>query len=233
MKEVHELKEHIVLDNINKEYIDGRNVLNNINLRFDKGEFVAILGESGCGKTTLLNIISGIDRPSGGKVMFNDLELNTMSQKELTKWRGKNIGIVFQFFQLIPTLTILENVMLPMEFNHVYDKETRRKKAMELLEKVNIAECRDKMPQSISGGEQQRTAIARALATDPDFIIADEPTGNLDSKNAEIIIGLFTELVKEGKTVIMVTHSEELAKHTDRIIRIKDGKLAPDNIKDV
>lgn len=205
--------------------MDGRNVLNNINLQFEKGKFVAVLGESGCGKTTLLNIISGIDRPSGGKIMFNELELSTMSQKELTRWRGKNIGIVFQFFQLIPTLTVLENVMLPMEFNHVYDKETRRKKALELLEKVNIAECGDKMPQSISGGEQQRTAIARALALDPDFIIADEPTGNLDSKNAEIIISLFRKLVKEGKTVIMVTHSEELAGYTDKIIRMKDGKI--------
>jgi len=219
------LKEQILLENINKEYMDGRNVLNNINLQFEKGKFVAVLGESGCGKTTLLNIISGIDRPSGGKIMFNELELSTMSQKELTRWRGKNIGIVFQFFQLIPTLTVLENVMLPMEFNHVYDKETRRKKALELLEKVNIAECGDKMPQSISGGEQQRTAIARALALDPDFIIADEPTGNLDSKNAEIIISLFRKLVKEGKTVIMVTHSEELAGYTDRIIRMKDGKI--------
>ena len=219
------MKERILLENINKEYMDGRNVLNNINLQFEKGKFVAVLGESGCGKTTLLNIISGIDRPSGGKIMFNELELSTMSQKELTRWRGKNIGIVFQFFQLIPTLTVLENVMLPMEFNHVYDKETRRKKALELLEKVNIAECGDKMPQSISGGEQQRTAIARALALDPDFIIADEPTGNLDSKNAEIIISLFRKLVKEGKTVIMVTHSEELAGYTDRIIRMKDGKI--------
>ena len=219
------MKEQILLENINKEYMDGRNVLNNINLQFEKGKFVAVLGESGCGKTTLLNIISGIDRASGGKIMFNELELSTMSQKELTRWRGKNIGIVFQFFQLIPTLTVLENVMLPMEFNHVYDKETRRKKALELLEKVNIAECGDKMPQSISGGEQQRTAIARALALDPDFIIADEPTGNLDSKNAEIIISLFRKLVKEGKTVIMVTHSEELAGYTDRIIRMKDGKI--------
>lgn len=219
------MKEQILLENINKEYMDGRNVLNNINLQFEKGKFVAVLGESGCGKTTLLNIISGIDRPSGGKIMFNELELSTMSQKELTRWRGKNIGIVFQFFQLIPTLTVLENVMLPMEFNHVYDKETRRKKALELLEKVNIAECGDKMPQSISGGEQQRAAIARALALDPDFIIADEPTGNLDSKNAEIIISLFRKLVKEGKTVIMVTHSEELAGYTDRIIRMKDGKI--------
>ena len=219
------MKEQILLENINKEYMDGRNVLNNINLQFEKGKFVAVLGESGCGKTTLLNIISGIDRPSGGKIMFNELELSTMSQKELTRWRGKNIGIVFQFFQLIPTLTVLENVMLPMEFNHVYDKETRRKKALELLEKVSIAECGDKMPQSISGGEQQRTAIARALALDPDFIIADEPTGNLDSKNAEIIISLFRKLVKEGKTVIMVTHSEELAGYTDRIIRMKDGKI--------
>ena len=219
------MKEQILLENINKEYMDGRNVLNNINLQFENGKFVAVLGESGCGKTTLLNIISGIDRPSGGKIMFNELELSTMSQKELTRWRGKNIGIVFQFFQLIPTLTVLENVMLPMEFNHVYDKETRRKKALELLEKVNIAECGDKMPQSISGGEQQRTAIARALALDPDFIIADEPTGNLDSKNAEIIISLFRKLVKEGKTVIMVTHSEELAGYTDRIIRMKDGKI--------
>ena len=219
------MKEQILLENINKEYMDGRNVLNNINLQFEKGKFVAVLGESGCGKTTLLNIISGIDRPSGGKIMFNELELSTMSQKELTRWRGKNIGIVFQFFQLIPTLTVLENVMLPMEFNHVYDKETRRKKALELLKKVNIAECSDKMPQSISGGEQQRTAIARALALDPDFIIADEPTGNLDSKNAEIIISLFRKLVKEGKTVIMVTHSEELAGYTDRIIRMKDGKI--------
>ncbi|MBR4145471.1 MAG: ABC transporter ATP-binding protein [Lachnospiraceae bacterium] len=219
------MKEQILLENINKEYMDGRNVLNNINLQFEKGKFVAVLGESGCGKTTLLNIISGIDRPSGGKIMFNELELSTMSQKELTRWRGKNIGIVFQFFQLIPTLTVLENVMLPMEFNHVYDKETRRKKALELLEKVNIAECGDKMPQSISGGEQQRTAIARALALDPDFIIADEPTGNLDSKNAEIIISLFRKLVKEGKTVIMVTHSEELAGYTDKIIRMKDGKI--------
>ena len=219
------MKEQILLENINKEYMDGRNVLNNINLQFEKGKFVAVLGESGCGKTTLLNIISGIDRPSGGKIMFNELELSTMSQKELTRWRGKNIGIVFQFFQLIPTLTVLENVMLPMEFNHVYDKETRRKKALELLKKVNIAECSDKMPQSISGGEQQRTAIARALATNPDFIIADEPTGNLDSKNAEIIISLFRKLVNEGKTVIMVTHSEELAGYTDRIIRMKDGKI--------
>ena len=221
------MKSQIKLQNISKKYNEYK-VLNNIELDFKKGEFVAILGESGCGKSTLLNIISGIDRPSGGKILFNDLELNKLSEKELTKWRGKNIGIVFQFFQLIPTLSIIENVILPMEFNNIYDKKTRKSKATELLKKVNIIDCKDKLPQSISGGEQQRTAIARALATDPDYIIADEPTGNLDSKNAKIIIELFSKLVKEGKTIIMVTHSEDLAKSADRIIRMKDGKIIED-----
>lgn len=221
------MKGQIKLQNISKKYNEYK-VLNNIELDFKKGEFVAILGESGCGKSTLLNIISGIDRPSSGKIMFNDLELNKLSEKELTKLRGKNIGIVFQFFQLIPTLSIIENVVLPMEFNNIYDKKIRKAKAIELLKKVNILDCKDKLPQSISGGEQQRTAIARALATDPDYIIADEPTGNLDSKNAKIIIELFSKLVKEGKTIIMVTHSEDLAKSADRIVRMKDGKIIED-----
>jgi len=220
----------ISLYQITKIYdgMQGVKALEKATICFQKGEFVSIIGKSGSGKSTMLNMLSCIDRPTEGEILFGDEKLHTYSESKLTKWRGENIGIVFQFFQLIPTLTVLENIVLPMDFNHKYIASKRKNIAMELLKKVGIAECANKLPSELSGGQQQRAAIARALANHPAFIIADEPTGNLDSVTAESIICLFRELSEEGTTVIMVTHNNELAHCTDRIITINDGKIISD-----
>jgi putative ABC transport system ATP-binding protein len=225
------MKNQFTLKNVTKVYEDstgGITALKDANIVFKAGEFVSIVGKSGSGKSTLLNMISCIDRPTSGSIHFGDLPLYQMKESELTRFRGKNIGIVFQFFQLIPTLTVLENIMLPMDFNNTYPVKERKKAALKILEIVNIAEYADKLPVDLSGGQQQRVAIARALANNPHFIIADEPTGNLDSQNADSIISLFRSLSKEGIAVIMVTHNKELAECTDRVITICDGNILSD-----
>ncbi len=200
----------------------------NVSASFRCGEFTAIVGKSGSGKSTLLNILSGIDRPTSGEVLHGENRLQDMSENKLARWRGENIGIVFQFFQLIPTLTVLENVLLPMDFCGIVPAAGRQKKARNLLERMGVIQYADNLPGILSGGEQQRVAVARSLANDPAFIIADEPTGNLDTQNAESVIGLFREMVSEGKSVIMVTHNNEAAAIADRILQISNGEIISD-----
>ncbi|MBN1122229.1 MAG: ABC transporter ATP-binding protein [Anaerolineae bacterium] len=199
--------------------------LDGIDLTVEHGEFVAVIGKSGCGKSTLLNMITGIDHPSDGEVYVNDTAVHELNEGEIAKWRGTNIGIVFQFFQLLPTLTVIENVMLPMDFCKVIPAREREQRAMELLELVGIEEEAYKLPTALSGGQQQRVAIARSLANDPPLIVTDEPTGNLDSRTAERIFTLFKKLVAEGKTIIMVTHDNDLSDRVDRAVILADGQV--------
>ncbi len=196
-----------------------------IDVEVQKGEFVAIIGKSGSGKSTFINMITGIDRPTSGEIMIGGAPLHSFDEAQMAAWRGKNLGIVFQFFQLFPTLTLLENVILPMELNHFYTKSERRERALHLLEKVEMTDQANKLPSTISGGQQQRVAIARSLANDPPLIVADEPTGNLDSKTAAKIFSLFEDLVASGKTILMVTHDSDLARRVDRTILISDGEI--------
>jgi len=202
--------------------------LKGINLEVDEGEFVAIVGKSGSGKSTLINMITGIDTPSAGEVFVTSTPLHSLNQEQLAVWRGKNVGVVFQFFQLLPTLTVAENVVLPMDFCHIYPTRERRERSIALLEKVGIAEQADKLPAALSGGQQQRAAIARALANDPPLLVADEPTGNLDSQTSEAVIQLFANLAAEGKTVVMVTHERDLRRYFTRSILLSDGAIVKD-----
>jgi ABC-type lipoprotein export system ATPase subunit len=199
--------------------------LKDIDLQVDTGEFVAVIGRSGSGKSTLINMLTGIDRPTSGKVLVGNTVVHTLSEGKLAEWRGRNIGVIFQFFQLLPTLTVIENVMLPMDFCHMYSMRERRERAMHLLEQVGVAEHAHKLPSAVSGGQQQRVAIARALANDPPILVADEPTGNLDSKTAESVFQLFERLVEEGKTILMVTHDHDLAKRATRTVILADGEM--------
>src|ERR1041384_2368110 len=199
--------------------------VNGITLEVQRGEFVAIIGKSGSGKSTFINMITGIDRPTSGEIIIDGAPVHAFSEAQMAAWRGRNLGIVFQFFQLFPTLTLLENVILPMELNKLYTKRERQERAMGLLRMVEMTEQAHKLPSMISGGQQQRVAIARALANDPPLIVADEPTGNLDSKTAAKIFALFQELVASGKTILMVTHDSDLASRVDRTILISDGEI--------
>jgi putative ABC transport system ATP-binding protein len=199
--------------------------LQGIDLQVQAGEFVAVIGKSGSGKSTLLNMIAGIDHPTSGEVLVNGSAIHRLSEGQVASWRGLNVGLVFQFFQLIPTLTAIENIMLPMDFCNVYLDKEREPRAKHLLELVGITEQANKLPSALSGGEQQRVAIARALANDPPLIIADEPTGNLDSKTAALVFDLFQDLVSQGKTVLMVTHDKELARSVPHKIEITDGRI--------
>ncbi|MDX1415778.1 MAG: ABC transporter ATP-binding protein [Candidatus Promineifilaceae bacterium] len=205
-------------------------ILHDISLDIHQGEFVSIVGPSGNGKSTLLNMITGIDRPSAGKVIVTGRAVHKMSENELAKWRGRQVGIIFQFFQMLPSLSLLQNVVLPMEFAGKYSRTERRKRALELLDMVDLADQAQKLPGMVSGGQQQRAAIARALATDPPLLIADEPTGNLDAKTAGQVFDLFMRLIDEqGKTMIMVTHDKELAGRIPRKIEIVNGRIAADS----
>jgi ABC-type lipoprotein export system ATPase subunit len=200
-------------------------VLKGINAHFKSGEFVGVIGKSGSGKSTLINMITGIDRPTSGEIYVGDVAVHTLNENQMAIWRGKNMGIVFQFFQLLPTLSLLENIMLPMDFCNVYETHERKDKAMDLLRLVEMEDHANKLPTAISGGQQQRVAIARALANDPPIVIADEPTGNLDSKTADAIFALFENLVSQGKTIVMVTHDSSLAKRVSRTLLIADGEI--------
>ena len=216
------------LRNVNKSYktaVGDYPALKNINLQIHAGEFVSIIGKSGSGKSTLLNMITGIDHPTNGEVFINGTAVHKMGEDKMARWRGNNLGIVFQFFQLLPVISVIENIMLPMDFRRKYPVSERRDRAMKLLELVELAEHAHKLPTALSGGQQQRVAIARALANDPPLIIADEPTGNLDSKTAESIFALFNSLVAQGKTIIIVTHDSGLAKRTHRTALIADGEI--------
>jgi len=205
-------------------------VLKGLSLEVEPGEFIAITGPSGNGKSTLLNMISGIDRPTDGQVIVNGQRIDKMTENQLALWRGEHLGIIFQFFQMLPSLSLLQNVVLPMEFAGKYQRKERRQRAMHLLDSVGLADQANKLPSMVSGGQQQRAAIARALANDPPILIADEPTGNLDSETAESVFSLFQNLVAGGKTMLMVTHDVELAQRMPRIIEIRNGWIACDSI---
>jgi putative ABC transport system ATP-binding protein len=206
----------------------GVTVLKDITLQVERGEFVSVVGPSGSGKSTLLNMITGIDRPTSGEIFVEGEAVHKLSENQLARWRGRNVGVIFQFFQLLPTLTILENVMLPMDFCNVYRRRERKQKAMHLLDQVNIAEHAHKLPSGLSGGEQQRAAIARAMANDPSLIVADEPTGNLDTATANEVFALFERLVDQGKTLMVVTHDRSLSTRTERVIYLLDGRIHRD-----
>lgn len=199
--------------------------LKGIELEIASGEFVAIVGKSGSGKSTLLNMLTGIDHPTEGQVLIDGVDIYTMTESQRSLWRGKNLGIVFQFFQLLPMLTLHENVMLPMDYVGQYPFDERPKRAMELLQMVGLEKQAHKLPIAVSTGQQQSAAIARALANNPPIIVADEPTGNLDSRASEHIIDLFQELSNQGKTIVMVTHDPSLTRRTTRTVVISDGEL--------
>ena len=199
--------------------------LHHVSLDVAQGEFAAVIGKSGSGKTTLINLLTGIDSPSSGTIRVASTEVHALDQEQLAVWRGKSVGIVFQFFQLLPTLSVAENVMLPMDFCNTYPARERRARALDLLAQLRIAEQADKLPAALSGGQQQRAAIARAMANDPPLIVADEPTGNLDSRTAEEIMEFFARLVDSGKTVVMVTHERDLERYFARTIVLSDGAL--------
>lgn len=199
-----------------------------IDLKVDKGEFVSVVGKSGSGKSTLINMITGIDRPTRGEVIVTGREVHRMSENQLAAWRGQHVGIVFQFFQMLPALTLLQNVMLPMDFARKYAPRERKERAMSLLATVGLDDQANKLPGMVSGGQQQRAAIARALANDPDLLVADEPTGNLDQRTAMDVFDLFEQLVEAGKTLLIVTHDKELARRVPRVVEIVDGRIARD-----
>jgi putative ABC transport system ATP-binding protein len=222
----------IDLRNLVKNYRTGGgevNVLKEINLTIGPGEFVSVMGPSGSGKSTLINMITGIDRPSGGEVLVDGQAVHVLSEDELARWRGRSIGVIFQFFQLIPTLTILENIILPMDFCGKFSGRERPQRAMQLLSRVGIPEQAHKLPSTLSGGQQQRAAIARALANDPPLLVGDEPTGNLDRHTASEMFSLFESLREEGKTILIVTHDRELSERTRRVIHLLDGSIEKDH----
>jgi putative ABC transport system ATP-binding protein len=199
--------------------------LRGVDLRVDRGEFVAVVGKSGSGKSTLINMFTGIDHPTGGELVVAQTRIRELSEGQMAEWRGRNLGIVFQFFQLLPTLTVVENVLLPMDLADMFPAEERYERAMHLLDLVGITDDAAKFPAAVSGGQQQRAAIARALANDPPIVVADEPTGNLDSRAADAIFRLFESLVSDGKTILMVTHDDELANQVPRTLTIADGLI--------
>lgn len=216
------------LQGISKVYETGAGgfeALRDADLVAEAGEFVAIVGSSGSGKSTLLNILTGIDRPTSGIAQVSGVVLNELSENELARWRGANVGVVFQFQQLLPTLTVAENVMMPMDFTKSYPARERAARALTLLEQVDIAAQANKFPSALSGGQQQRVAIARALANDPPLLAADEPTGNLDSQTADSVLSLLRSLTTAGKTVVMVTHERDIAPVVDRVVTVVDGRV--------
>ncbi|MCK6628878.1 MAG: ABC transporter ATP-binding protein [Anaerolineae bacterium] len=221
----------IEIKNVVKSFpVGDKNVtiLKGVSFDVKQGEFVSIVGPSGNGKSTLLNMITGIDRPSEGEVIVTGQEVHHMSENKLAAWRGENVGVIFQFFQMLPALSLLQNVVMPMDFANKYTPKERRERAMSLLEMVGLADQAEKLPSMVSGGQQQRAAIARALANDPPLLVGDEPTGNLDSRMAGEVFDLFSQLVSQGKTMIMVTHDKELARRVPRVVEIMDGKITRD-----
>lgn len=205
--------------------------LRDIQVEIFPGEFVAVLGKSGSGKTTLVNMITGVDHPTSGAVKVGNSDIHSMNENQLSVWRGQNLGMVYQSFHLLPGLSVLGNIMLPMDLCHLYHGRQSRERALELLHQVGLESYVRKHPSEISGGEQQRVAIARALANDPPLIVADEPTGRLDSRNAEAVFKIFEDLIRQGKTIIMVTHDHELASRVSRILKIVDGEINTDGVQ--
>jgi putative ABC transport system ATP-binding protein len=218
----------IRLNQVSKDYPTPAGpftALKDVSISVDPGEFVAIIGKSGAGKTTLVNMITGVDHPTGGEVIVDGAELHHMHETQLSQWRGRNIGVIYQSFHLMPGLSLLDNVLLPMDFCQLYQRGKSRKRALELLSQVGLEEHVNKLPSEISGGQQQRVATARALANDPAIIVADEPTGRLDSTTAEAIFEIFEDLVRQGKTILMVTHDQGLAGRVSHTLTIVDGKV--------
>ncbi len=216
----------IQINNLSKSYetpAGPLSVLGGIDLDISKGDFVALVGPSGGGKTTFLNMITGVDRPTSGDVIVDGIDVSHTSERKLTRWRGRNVGIVFQFFQLLPTLTVLENVVAPMDFCNVHAPQEREGKAMALLERFDVADQAHKTPDLLSGGQQQRVAIARALANEPRLIIGDEPTGNLDRMSAAVVFETFYEMQEAGHTIIVVTHDRELVRDVPSVLSLQDG----------
>ncbi len=203
-------------------------ILKGVSFEVKKGEFLSIVGPSGNGKSTLLNMITGIDRPSEGEIIVTGRQVHKMSEDKLAAWRGEHVGIIFQFFQMLPALSLLQNVILPMDLSGKYSSRERRARAEHLLDLVGLKDQMHKLPSLVSGGQQQRAAIARALANDPPLLIADEPTGNLDSRTSSDIFDLFAEVVRQGKTMLMVTHDKELARRVPRVVEILDGRITRD-----
>jgi len=218
----------IELRDVHKSYMSAAGefrALRGINLQINAGEFVSIIGKSGSGKSTLLNMVTGIDRPTAGEVFVNGTAVHKLDENQLAGWRGDSLGIIFQFFQLLPALSLMQNVILPMDLAGKYKPRERRERAEHLLEIVDLADHMHKLPSMVSGGQQQRAAMARALANDPPVIIADEPTGNLDSKTATRVFNLFNNLVEQGKTIIIVTHDSSLARRAHRTALLTDGEI--------
>lgn len=215
---------------VRKVYVTGAGefeALKGVDLQVPYGEFAAVVGKSGSGKSTLINIITGIDRPTEGEVWVAGTPVHTLTENQIAVWRGRTVGVVFQFFQLLPTLTALENVILPMDFCNVFDPLDRPERALKMLELVGIKDQADKLPANLSGGQQQRVAIARSLANDPPLLVADEPTGNLDSRTAASVIDLFSELAQAGKTILIVTHDKDIARRGSRIVTVSEGRIIP------
>jgi putative ABC transport system ATP-binding protein len=218
----------IEIKDVVKQYPLGRGrftAVDQLSLTVPAGEFVAVVGRSGSGKTTLLNLMAGIDRPTSGRIQVAGADLGALSESGLAAWRGRSIGLVFQFFQLLPTLTVAENVMLPMDFANTIPAGQRRERARQLLDRVGVGDQADKLPAALSGGQQQRAAIARALANDPPVLLADEPTGNLDSATAAEVLGLFGSLHDEGRTIVVVTHEREVRNVAGREVTLRDGRI--------
>ena len=199
--------------------------LKGIDLQIKKGEFVIVTGKSGAGKTTLVNMITGLDKSTSGKMWVDGTPVHELGAEKAARWRGRTLGVVFQNFELLPTLTVLQNVMLPMDFAHRYSIRQQRERAMHLLEQVGISEHAHKLPSAVSGGQQQRVAIARAMANDPPILVADEPTGSLDSVTADSVLRVFEDLVAQGKTVLLVTHDQDIARRATRAITLSDGQI--------
>src|SRR5512138_214546 len=199
--------------------------LKSVDLQVESGAFVSIIGKSGSGKSTLINVITGIDRPTSGEVIVDHVQIHTFNEERIAIWRGQAIGVIFQFFQLLPTLTSVENILLAMDYGGRYLRTERPERALYLLELVGMADLAHRLPNSLSGGQQQCVAIARALANDPVLLTADEPTGNLDSKSAEMVFRLFENLAGAGKTILMVTHDNDLATRAQRTIKLADGHI--------
>ena len=221
----------IALRGVGKTYAAAAgpfHALTDVDVEIRRGEFVAIVGQSGSGKSTLLNVLAGIDRPSSGEVVIDGVAVHGLSERALSAWRGSAVGIVFQFFQLLPTLTAAENVMLPMDFCNRWPRGDRRKRALELLDRVGVADQADKFPGALSGGQQQRVAVARALANAPPILLADEPTGNLDSRSAQALLQVLRDRVAEGETVILVTHDRSAIQQTARAVTLVDGRVVSD-----
>jgi putative ABC transport system ATP-binding protein len=222
----------VELCRVTKTYTDGLvpfTALKGIDLVVERGEFLSIVGKSGSGKSTLLNVLTGIDRPTSGEVRIGQAEVHTLTEEQIALWRGRTVGVIFQFFQLLPTLTAAENVMLPMDYARTLGPRERTERALRLLDRVGLSDCVHHLPAELSGGQQQRVAIARALANDPPLLAADEPTGNLDSRTATSILSLFEDLVGQGKTIMMVTHDTDLARRTQRTVKLQDGEIVEEH----